>query len=77
MELKKQRKPGSGRKPIDNAFKKTALTIFLENRVIDTLGGQAKLKSAVIDFVESVYNSMHHDKTNPTNHRPNPNSLLP
>lgn len=77
MELKKTRKPGSGRKPIDNAIRKTAVTIFLENRVIDTLGGQAKLKSAIIDFITSVYKTMHHEKTRPTNHQSDPNRILP
>lgn len=77
MELKKQRKPGSGRKPIDKGLRKVPVTVFLENRVIDAVGGQAKVKAAFVDFISSIYQSMHHAKTNHSNHRPDPNRILP
>jgi hypothetical protein len=76
MQLKKERKPGSGRKKIDYAIRKTGVTVFLENRVIDGLGGSNRVKLAFIDFITSIYNSMNNDKTKPINHQSNSNGNL-
>lgn len=77
MELKKTRKPGSGRKPMDKALRKVPITVFVENRVIDGIGNQTKIKAAFKDFIESIYQSMHNAKTNHPTNRPDPNGLLP
>lgn len=77
VNLKKQRKPGSGRKPVNPDLKRQQVAIYLETRVINSLGGQSRLKLAIHDFINNVYQSMSHDKTNHPNLRPTSDSYLP
>lgn len=72
---KKARKPGSGRKPIpDRGLIKAAVMVYLENRVIDGLGGKERVKAAMTDFANNVYNQMQYEK-NPNNNRASVHSL--
>lgn len=68
---KKPRKPGSGRKPLpDRGLLKEAVTLYLESRVVNALGGKDKVKAAMTDFATTVYNQIKpHDQTFNPNHR--------
>ena len=74
---KKERKPGSGRKPIqDRGMVKQGISLYIESKVIDALGGKAKVSVALHDFLRTVYDQMQANEKNRSNFSPNPDSYI-
>lgn len=54
IQLKKERKAGSGRKPItDRSQIKVQLPVYIKQEVIDSFGGNEEIRKAIYLFLES------------------------
>jgi len=53
--MKKERKKGSGRKPLtDRSLVKVQLPIYIKKQTIDSLGGNDKIREKIYTYLETL-----------------------